>query len=90
MSVTSAIVFYLVLWALVFYMVNPLWQVSQREAGEIVPGTPESAPVDPKLGKKAVVTTVVTTVAFAILFWLIEFSGVTLEDVSWIEPPARD
>lgn len=88
MSITTAIVFYIVLWAMVFYMVQPLWQVSQREAGEIVPGTPESAPVDGKLLKKALVTTAVSTILYGILYGIIEFQVVSLEDLSWIDPPS--
>ncbi|MDT8343048.1 MAG: DUF1467 family protein [Thermohalobaculum sp.] len=90
MSITSAIVFFIVIWALVFYMVNPFWQVSQREVGEVVPGTPESAPVDPRLRRKALVTTAITVVVFALLYWVIEYRVLTLEDLSWIEPPKRD
>jgi len=68
MSIASAIVLYCVIWALVFYMVNPLWQTSQSEDGEVVPGTPASAPVDPMIRKKAIVTTVIATVLFALAF----------------------
>ncbi|MCL5775731.1 DUF1467 family protein [Limibaculum sp. FT325] len=89
MSITSAIVLFAIVWALVFYMVNPLWQVSQREAGEIVPGTPESAPVDPMLRKKAIITTIVAAALFGLIYWVIEYQVVTLDDLSWIEPPAR-
>jgi predicted secreted protein len=88
MSITSAIVFYAVIWALVFYMVNPLWQTSQSEAGEIVPGTPASAPVDAMVRKKALWTTAIATVVFAILYVVIVWQVVTIEDLSWAEPPS--
>ncbi|MBK0397560.1 DUF1467 family protein [Limibaculum sp. M0105] len=89
MSFTSGLVFYAIIWALVFYMVNPLWQVSQREAGKVVPGTPESAPVDAKLRKKAIITTVVAAILFGLLYWVIEYDVITLDDLTWMEPPGR-
>jgi len=89
MSITSAIVFYLVIWAITFYLINPLWQVSQREDGHVVPGTPESAPVDAMVAKKALWTTVWATAAFAVLYVVIEYRVITLDDVAWIKPPSE-
>ena len=90
MSITSAIVFFLVIWALVFYMINPLWQTSQEEAGEIVPGTPASAPVDPKTRKKALLTTAIAVVVFAVLYSVIEWRILTLDMLGeWTTPPSR-
>ena len=43
MSITSAIVLFCVIWAIVFYMVNPLWQTSQSEDGEVVPSDPKNS-----------------------------------------------
>jgi predicted secreted protein len=89
MSITSAIVFYMVIWALTFFIINPLWQTSQEEAGEIVPGTPASAPVDVMFRRKALWTTVWATAVFVVLYAVIEIPLVTLEDVSWIVPPSE-
>jgi len=88
MSITSAFVLYCVTWWMVFYMVNPLWQRSQHEDGHVVPGTPASAPVDPMLKKKAIVTTLVATGVFALIFSTIQFQWLTLEDVSFLTPPS--
>ena len=89
MSITSAIVLYCVIWAILFYMINPLWQTSQSEDGEVVPGTPASAPVDAMLRKKAIVTTVIASVLFAIAYATIEFGWITLDDVSFIKLPSQ-
>ena len=89
MSITSAIVLFCVIWAIVFYMVNPLWQTSQSEDGEVVPGTPGSAPVDPMLRKKVFVTTVIATVLFVLAYATIEFGWITLDDVSFIRLPSQ-
>ncbi len=88
MSITSAIVLYCVIWAILFYMINPLWQTSQSEDGEVVPGTPASAPVDPKIRKKAILTTVIATVLFVLAYSTIEFGWLTLDDISFLTPPS--
>ncbi len=89
MSIASAIVLFCVIWALVFYMINPLWQTSQSEDGEVVPGTPASAPVDPMIRKKAILTTVIATVLFVLAYSTIEFGWLTLDDISFLELPSE-
>ncbi len=89
MPITSAIVLYCVIWAILFYMVNPLWQTSQSEDGEIVPGTPGSAPVDAMLRKKAIITTVIATVLFGLVYATIEFGWITLDDISFVDLPSQ-
>ncbi len=89
MSIASAIVLYCVIWALLFYMINPLWQTSQSEDGEVVPGTPASAPVDAMLRKKAIITTAIATVLFVLAYSTIEFGWLTLDDISFIELPSQ-
>ncbi len=89
MSISSAIVLYCVIWAILFYMINPLWQTSQSEDGEVTPGTPASAPVDAKVRKKAIITTVIATALFALAYATIEFGWITLDDVSYVELPSQ-
>lgn len=89
MAITSAIVLYCVIWAITFYMVNPLWQTSQSEDSDVTPGTPASAPVDAMVRKKAIVTTVITTVLFVLAYYTIEFSGLTLDDISIVKLPSE-
>lgn len=89
MSITSGLVLYAVIWAMIFYMVNPLWQTSQHEDGHVVPGTPASAPVDPKLKRKALITTGLSAVVFGIVFSVIAFDLVSLADLSIVTPPSQ-
>ena len=89
MSISSAIVLYCVIWAILFYMINPLWQTSQSEDGEVTPGTPASAPVDAMVRKKAIITTVIATVLFALAYSTIEFGWLTLDDISFLQLPSE-
>jgi len=89
MSWTSAVVLYCVIWAIVFYMINPLWQTSQSEGGEVEPGTPASAPMDAMVRKKALLTTAIGTVLFVLIFCTLEFGWITLDDVSFLKLPSE-
>ncbi len=89
MSITSALVLYAIIWAVVFYLVNPLWQRSQQEDGHVVPGTPASAPVDPMVRKKVIITTVAATMLFALVFSAIQFRWVTLDQLSYVTLPSE-
>jgi predicted secreted protein len=88
MSITSAIVLYCVIWAILFYMINPLWQTSQSEDGKVSPGTPASAPVDPMIRKKAIITTVIATVLFVLAYSTMEFGWLTLDDINFVALPS--
>lgn len=88
MSFTSAAVLFAVIWAMVFYIINPLWQKSQSEDGHVVPGTPASAPVDAKLRFKALLTTGVTAIVFAVVYSVIEYELISLSQISIATPPS--
>ena len=89
MTITSAIVLFAVIWAVVFFMVLPWGQVSQYEAGDVVPGTPASAPSDAMIRKKLWITTCISIVAFAIVFCVIYFRWVTIDDLTFMTPPSQ-
>ncbi|MEM7746143.1 MAG: DUF1467 family protein [Pseudomonadota bacterium] len=86
MSITSAIVLYVVIWAVVFFIVLPFGQVSQHEAGDVVPGTPASAPSEAKIVRKALITTAIATVVFACVVTVVVMDWVTIDDLpSFVE-----
>jgi predicted secreted protein len=89
MSITSAFVLYCVIWAILFYMINPLWQTSQSEDGKVTPGTPASAPIDPMIRKKVIITTVIATALFVLAMMTLEFGWITLDDVSFLKAPSE-
>ena len=59
MAVPSALVVFAVLWFLVLFVVLPLRMQSQGDAGDVVPGTPASAPSNPQMRRKFLITTIV-------------------------------
>lgn len=67
MTITGAIVLLAVLWFLTLFIVLPIGERSQSEAGDVVPGTPASAPEDAMMKKKLIWTTVVSVILWIIL-----------------------
>jgi predicted secreted protein len=68
MSVVFGCAVYFVIWWTVLFAVLPFGVRTQGENNDVVPGTPESAPVHPRLLRVAVWTTLVSGVVFA-AFW---------------------
>ena len=52
MTITAAIVLFAVIWFLTLFVVLPIGLRTQGEDGEVVPGTPSSAPANPRLRRK--------------------------------------
>ena len=88
MTITSAIVLFAVIWAVTFFLVLPWGQVSQYEAGDVVPGTPASAPSDAMIRKKLLITTGISILAFAVTFAVIYFRWITIDDLTFMTPPS--
>ena len=88
MTVATGLVYFCIVWTVVFFILNPLWQVSQRESGTIEPGTPESAPVDAMVVRKAAITTVVALLVTVASWMILDRGLITLEALSWATPPS--
>lgn len=84
MAITSAIVLYAVIWFMTLFIVLPIRLQTQQDVGEVVPGTPSSAPVNPQLKKRALIVTGIAAVIWAILFTVIETETLTVRDVDWL------
>ncbi|MGA8610408.1 MAG: DUF1467 family protein [Xanthobacteraceae bacterium] len=65
MPTTTAVAIFFLIWWVVLFAVLPWGIRSQHESGEMIPGTDPGAPTVPKLGRKLIWTTVVTSVIFA-------------------------
>ena len=86
MTVFTGIAIYFTIWWTVLFSVLPIGVTSHAEAGiDKGDGGDPGAPVDPKLKKKFVTTTIVSTVLWVILFLVLHFKLVTVPPVpaSW-------
>ena len=71
MSIPLSIALYLIIWWTLLFAVLPFGVKTQGESGEVVPGTPESAPTAPRLVRVALINTVVSMVVFVIVYLVI-------------------
>ena len=81
MGIASGIVLYLVIWFMTFLVALPIRIQTQGEAGEVVPGTHDGSPQQHHLRKKAVITTIVAAVLWAIVAYIIITGTITVRDI---------
>ncbi len=65
MSWSLGLASYLVIWWVTLFAILPIGVRSQQEMGNVVEGSDPGAPHMPRLGRKAIITTIV-----ALLVWL--------------------
>ncbi|SEO10331.1 Predicted secreted protein [Pseudorhodobacter antarcticus] len=80
MSITAAFVLYAVCWFMTLFVVLPLRNRTQGDAGVVVPGTPASAPADFVIRRKAFITTIAATVIWVILTTVILSGVISVRD----------
>ncbi|MFO7484578.1 DUF1467 family protein [Oceanibaculum nanhaiense] len=66
---TSGIVVYVIAWWLVFFMMLP---VGVKTPDKPETGHAASAPVKPMLVRKALITSVIAAVIWAVVYWIVE------------------
>lgn len=91
MGVVSSIVLYAVIWFMVFFVALPIRLKTQGDQGDIVPGTHAGAPEVHHLKKKAVITTIVALVIWAVVVGIVVSGWITVRDLDWfgrMRPPA--
>lgn len=81
MTITAVFVLYAVCWFMCLFVVLPLRMTTQNDTGEIAPGTAPSAPVEPMIRRKVIVTTIAATLIWAVLCGVILSGVVTVADI---------
>jgi len=81
MTITAAIVLFAVTWFMVFFCILPVRFQSQDEAGDVVTGTPKSAPANEVIGKKAKLTSLIAIVIWVVLYFTITSGVITLNNM---------
>ncbi|HEX5999331.1 MAG TPA: DUF1467 family protein [Hyphomicrobiaceae bacterium] len=79
MSISFAIAIYLVLWWTVLFAVLPIGVRTQSEDGEVVPGTPESAPAAPRFLRIIGLTTLISALLFAAAWAAVSYGVLDLD-----------
>ena len=67
MSITGGIIIYANLWMIILFMVLPFGVRNQIDSPNFQKGTDPGAPVESKMKKKILITTLITTVIFSLI-----------------------
>jgi predicted secreted protein len=74
-----AFAIYFIIWWVSLFVVLPFGVRTQSDTGEVVQGTSAGAPIDPRLGRIAALTTMLASGAFAVMLLALRFKIVPLE-----------
>lgn len=83
MTITGGIVLFAVIWFMGLLVALPLNLTTQAENGEVEPGTPSSAPINPQIKRKMIWVTGVTILLWVPLVSVIASGVFTIEDVDF-------
>ena len=83
MTISAAFVLFAVIWFLTLFIILPLKIKTQNEQGTIAQGTPPSAPTNPNVKTKMLLTTVIATLIWLPVCSIIIFEIITISDVNF-------
>lgn len=79
MSIVNGIVIYIVIWWVVFFVTLPFGVRTAEEAGEeLTPGSVSSAPLNPRIGRKVLITTIIAAVLWSGYYAIVAYDLVSL------------
>ena len=84
MNLIFAVAVYFICWWIILFAILPFGVTTQQEAGDVTPGTAESAPVTPRLIPKLIATTLAAALVFAVIYLLVGSGVVTLDDIPFL------
>ena len=84
MSLPFGVAIYFICWWIVLFAVLPFGVKTQAEEGDVVPGTPKSAPGLPLLLRKFLITTVIAGVVFAFIYMVLVHKIIALDDIPFL------
>lgn len=81
MGIAGSLMVISIAWWLAFFALLPVGVRSQLEDGNVVPGTEPSAPVAPRLWRKAAWAFLIALLVWGGLYSLIEFQLISIDDI---------
>ena len=81
MGITGSIIVYVLIWWIIFFSVLPIGIQSKKEKFiEKIDGVDPGAPNNPKIGKKFLITTIITSIIFIVIYYLVRFDLLNLRE----------
>ena len=81
MGIAGSLMVIAIAWWLSFFVMLPFGVRSQIDDGTVVPGSEPSAPTKPRLWRKALMALIIALLIWGGLYWFVEVSGVSLDDI---------
>ena len=79
MSITGSIVIYVIIWWIVFFSLLPL--DVNREKKKIIRGSDSGAPENPKILKKFIYSTLITSIIFIFIYMLVKYEYLNIRNL---------
>ena len=81
MGITGSIIFYVLIWWIVFFSLLPVGIQSNKETfKEKIEGVDPGAPKNPKIAKKFLITTIITSIIFIVIYYLVRIDLLNLRE----------
>ena len=76
MSITGSLIIFVLIWWIIFFSLLPI--DVDRKHKEMVEGADKGSPEDPKIIKKIIYTTIITSIIFIGIFMLVKYDYLNL------------
>ena len=81
MGITGSIIVYVLIWWIVFFSLLPVGIQSKKEKFiEKIEGIDPGAPNNPKIARKFLITTIITSIIFIVIYYLVESNLLNLRE----------
>ena len=81
MGITGSIIVFVIIWWIIFFSVLPVGIQSNKEKfKERIEGIDPGAPKNPKIAKKFLITTIITTLIFVVVYYLVKIDLLNLRE----------
>ena len=76
MSITGSLIIFVLIWWIIFFSLLPI--DVDRKHKEVVEGVDKGSPENPKIIKKIIYTTIITSIIFIGIFMLVKYDYINL------------
>ena len=81
MGITGSIIVYVLIWWMIFFSVLPVGiQSNKQKFKEKLEGIDPGAPKNPNMGKKFLITTIITSIIFIVIYYLVKLNLLNLRE----------
>ena len=81
MGITGSIIVYVMIWWIIFFSVLPIGIQSNKEVfKEKLEGNDPGAPKNPNIAKKFLITTIITSLIFIVIYYLVKIDLLNLRE----------